>query len=269
MKLKLFGDTTPIPWEDIGVKMPFAPLHKLAQKYESELVKPEPFRITGYSLVDFKHIFEASDWFTTDQEYQIIQRVEYRTANTIAALDQCTPDTICLNIGGGYHHAGKTPKTGYAYSLINDIIWAVDYQLDKGHAVHIIDLDFHFGGGTIKEYVHNQLIRIDDIHNPKGYLYEHQKRYPGERNHLDVTTNIQPWKQADKVLVNLGTDWLETDPLFGKFNTTHRLLLIDFWTRTINNLLAVNKPLAITLGGGYGEECLELYDALIAWLRTL
>lgn len=264
MLVKLFGDRTPIDWQALGVKLPFAPMHELAKKYELEfpyLGAAIPERNNSV-VQDICRTFEISK-LTFPQDIELIQRINHRVQNTITTLDQATPDTICINLGGGYHHGKKYPKDGYAYSLINDIIWAVDRQLEQGKTVGIIDLDFHFGGGTYEYYAENPHVFIQDQHHPKGVLHKHEGLTYAYTDELTVIPYVQP---VDKIILNLGTDWFHDDPVFGKYGNmlSHDILVV--WMETIQQIVDRKIPLCITMGGGYGSDGLSLYEHLIEWL---
>lgn len=272
MKLEIFGDTTPIDWSAMGIKMPFAPMHDLAQLYE---LTPQYEKNLGMLMTlqpqDIDRTFETRT-ITAQQGWDLAQRISYRAKNTIAALDECTPDTVCINLGGGYHHAGKYPDAGYAYSLINDIIWAVDYQLARNKTVGIVDLDFHFGGGTIKYYGYKGInnVWIHDRYHPKGILHQHQYSYAGNpEEKLTVPDMNLPLCQFDKILLNIGTDWYKNDALFGQYGNMEGDDLLDIWKQTITRIINRNIPLCITMGGGYGPYGLKLYESLISWLYWL
>jgi hypothetical protein len=212
MKLKIFGDTTPIDWTAMGIKMPFAPMHELAQLYELEPNHDIYNQIWQFNLTDINRTFEThlpEEHPAYAYKIDLVDRITYRTNNTIAALDQCTPDTICINLGGGYHHAGKYPDTGYAYSLINDIIWAVDYQLAQDKNIGVLDLDFHFGGGTFDYYRNHPQVYVVDQHNIKqGILHQHEIA----ENSIRITNTIEQTvvssvyiRRKDKQIINIAT----------------------------------------------------------------
>lgn len=279
MKLKIFGDTTPINWSAMGIKMPFAPMHELAQLYE---LTSQPQGDLGMLMTlqpqDIDRTFETRA-ITVQQGRDLAQRIAYRAKNTVAALDQCTPNAVCINLGGGYHHAGKYPNMGYAYSLINDIIWAVDYQLEQDKTVGIIDLDFHFGGGTWYKYRYNHwdTVNIIDVHHPQGILQKHGDTTGRlSRSYFTTETLSTPRvfpmcipTNVDKIILNIGTDWYKNDTLFGQYGKMDGGEILDAWKLTIKQITSVNTPLAITMGGGYGPHGLKLYESLISWLCWL
>jgi acetoin utilization deacetylase AcuC-like enzyme len=267
MNTKLFGDTTPINWQELGVRMPFAPMHELAGKYE---LTQQPHGDLGMLMTlvpeDILRTFETKT-ITDTQGYHLAQRIAYRAKNTVAALDQATPSTLCINLGGGYHHAGKYPDTGYAYSLINDICWAVDYQLEQNKTIGIIDLDFHFGGGTLEYYQWNEHVFIYDSFHPKGVLQKHMHLEKSLVPDAILTVPHVMDYTADKYILNIGTDWFIDDPLFGKYGHMPAADLIKVWQGTIQQIVDHKIPLAITMGGGYGDVGLSLYSELITWIQ--
>jgi hypothetical protein len=249
MNLKLFGDPTPINWAELGVRMPFAPMHQLAAKYQLTAPAQQYYPNIGSELpvIDLGDILRTFELTQVDtwEALRLRQRIAYRTANTVAALDTCSPDSISMNIGGGYHHAGKYPKDGYAYSLINDIIWAVDYQLEQNKTIGIIDLDFHFGGGTYGYY--DRRISIQDQHHPVGILHEHVIEPSSEEDwHIEPVSHLRSdlinIPNVDKILLNIGTDWLHSDPLFGKYGDMYDGDLLAVWTDTIASIVNRKYP---------------------------
>jgi acetoin utilization deacetylase AcuC-like enzyme len=280
MNLKIFGDTIPIDWTALAVKMPFAPMHELAEKYKLDNRSYDHFRYfndvrTVASLEDLSRTFEQH-WTMPHVNLNMLEyRIRHRAINTITALDQATPDTVCINLGGGMHHAGKYPNTGYAYSLINDICWAVDYQLEQGQPIQILDFDFHYGGGTFEYYYNHPNVEIFDMHHPKGLLAKHAILPQRERTPIKFTYSTNTLKSLSytfsqnqhKVLLNIGTDWLASDPLFGKYGQMFDGDLLAVWTDTIASIVNRKIPLAITMGGGYSNVGLPVYEELISWVR--
>ena len=277
MKLKIFGDTISIDWSAIGIKMPFAPMHELAQLYELERMSVLcPIDYTKVTDKDIQRTFETNCFISENNKYLLLDRINTRVQNTMSALDQATSDTICINLGGGYHHAGQYPETGYAYSLINDIIWAVDYQLAQNKTVGIIDLDFHFGGGTYSYAQSTPTVAILDVHHFAGVLYKNQD--PAGRVTLTQweTGKLGPERvfatipdTVDKIILNIGTDWYKNDTLFGQNGCMEAEDILFAWQQTIMQITANYTPLAITMGGGYGPHGLKLYQSLISWLSEL
>ena len=265
MRVKLFGDTTPIDWQALNVKMPFAPMHELVNKYE--LIKVEQSYIPKMEIhVDnLDKIFEAD--MSVVEGRELFKRIKYRANNTVAALDQCTSDKVCINLNGGYHHSGKYPNTGYAYSLINDHIWATDYQLEKNPNIRIgiWDIDFHYAGGTIEYYIDNPRVDVFSESNPlKGTLHKHQHLREACLGCYAIELN-----KVDKILLNLGTDYSKEDKLFGDMAWYDRSWVMAIWKNTITEILRCKKPLAITFGGSYGDAGLSMYEELITWLQAL
>jgi acetoin utilization deacetylase AcuC-like enzyme len=286
MKVCLYGDKTPIDWQALNVKMPFAPMHELAAKYKDELTEHDvKLPVLNFTNTDIDRTFELKPvGLLTSKKAALVARIKYRTANTVAALDTCSVDSISINLGGGYHHSGKHPNTGYAYSLINDIIWAVDYQLEQSPdgKIGIVDLDFHFGGGTFEYYLDKSWVYVTDVYHPKGVLHQHDlcqrrdKRWSisniGQRKQIQSLWNPSRANadyDLDKLLINIGTDWLSTDLLFGQYNQDEASDLLNWWQTYIHSCVSRQIPIAITMGGGYGEAGLELYQELIEWIKGL
>ena len=67
---------------------------------------------------------------------------------SILAAQQCMADKVCLNIGGGFHHA--YPDHGEGFCMIHDVAVAIR-RLQRDGAIRTamtVDCDVHHGNGT-------------------------------------------------------------------------------------------------------------------------
>lgn len=67
---------------------------------------------------------------------------------SILAARQALADKVCINIGGGFHHA--FPDHGEGFCMIHDVAVAIRRMQrdDKIHTAMTIDCDVHHGNGT-------------------------------------------------------------------------------------------------------------------------
>jgi acetoin utilization deacetylase AcuC-like enzyme len=67
---------------------------------------------------------------------------------SILAARQCLKDKVCINIGGGFHHA--FPDHGEGFCMINDVAVAIRrlQRDDKIRTAMTVDCDVHQGNGT-------------------------------------------------------------------------------------------------------------------------
>ena len=79
---------------------------------------------------------------------ELMQAFWLAAGGSILAALQCLTDKVCVNIGGGFHHA--FPDHGEGFCMINDVAVAIRrLQRDsKIHTAMTVDCDVHQGNGT-------------------------------------------------------------------------------------------------------------------------
>lgn len=67
---------------------------------------------------------------------------------SILAAELALEDGVCVNLGGGFHHA--FPDHGEGFCMINDVAIAIRrlFQVGKAARVMVLDCDVHQGNGT-------------------------------------------------------------------------------------------------------------------------
>lgn len=183
-----------------------------------------------------------------------------------AALDGTSSFALVRPPG---HHA--EPDQAMGFCLFNNVAVAAAWALGRVRRVAIVDWDLHHGNGTQKIFydsdrvlycsVHqvNSFPRtgwVDEIGNGagKGFTVNAPLREGGtiadyarifDQVFLDVIRRFGP----DLVLVSAGQDPLSDDPGGGM-----RLVPGDFGYLATILSMAVGKPLACVLEGGYGPS---------------
>ena len=118
------------------------------EAYVSALESGEPFHLASSGGI----------WFP-----EIYQLCLSTAGSAVAAVDEALDKGYSGVVGGGGHHAG--PGLGGALSYINDPGIAVRHLQTKGrHKIIVIDLDLHYGNGTVKGLANETDVFLFDYH---------------------------------------------------------------------------------------------------------
>lgn len=190
-----------------------------------------------------------------------VDAVWLAAGGTIAACRRALAEGVCVNLGGGLHHA--FPDHGEGFCMLNDVAIAIR-ALQKTGEIRVamtIDCDVHHGNGTAAIFhgdpsvftlsIHqlnnyplvkppsNLDIDLDDGTKDEEYL---EKLKKGIHQSL---AKIKP----DLIVYLAGADPYRYDQLGGLALTLAGLFQRDKWV-----LLSARErkiPVAVTLAGGY------------------
>jgi len=175
------------------------------------------------------------------------------------------------------HHAGKRRYGGYCY--FNNAFLAARTLADDTHCCPVLDIDYHFGDGSIE--FSNESTPYFSLHaNPwKNYPYldsQEKLDYPHAKLGIlepgtDITQYLDQLSGMLEALsdyspsytvLSLGFDTLATDPIQ---DASLKIRLEDF--RTIGTLIGkkIQVPLLILLEGGY--DIAHLGDCMTSFLN--
>ena len=177
---------------------------------------------------------------------------------------------VAFNPSGGYHHAFPEKAAGFCY--VNDNAIACTTLAEAGKKVLYLDVDVHHGDGLAYGFYDRADIMTISLHeNPKtlfpGTGFEDEIGEGDGKGFcvnlpLPVGTYDEAYMQAfdavvppligaynpDVIVFELGADTLAGDPL------AHLHLTNNAYVDIINRLLAFEKPILATGGGGYNVE---------------
>jgi len=183
---------------------------------------------------------------------------------------------IAFNPSGGYHHAFEDHAGGFCY--VNDIVLGCMALTDAGKRVLFLDIDVHHTDGVQAAFYDRNDVMTISMHQDgrtlfpgTGYVDEigtgDGKGYavnlpmpPGTYDDIYLKAFgavVIPLIRAynpDVIVLEAGADTLQGDPLAGLSLTNN--VFVD----VINNLLAFDKPILATGGGGYNVD-----NAVRAW----
>ncbi len=79
---------------------------------------------------------------------QVVDAFLLHTGGSILAAERALQDGVCINIGGGFHHA--FPEHGEGFCMINDFAVAIRVMQKRGliGRAMTVDCDVHQGNGT-------------------------------------------------------------------------------------------------------------------------
>jgi len=174
---------------------------------------------------------------------------------------------VAFNPSGGYHHAFPEKAAGFCY--INDNAIACTTLAEAGKKVLYLDVDVHHGDGLAYGFYDRSDIMTISLHeNPKtlfpGTGFEDEIGQGEGKGYcvnlpLPVGTYDDAYMTAfdavvppligaynpDVIVFELGADTLAGDPL------AHLQMTNNAYADIINRLLAFEKPILATGGGGY------------------
>jgi len=195
---------------------------------------------------------------------ELIRAVWLCAGGSILAGRMALEDAICVNIGGGFHHA--YPDHGEGFCVLNDLAIAVR-RLQKDGAIQraiTVDCDVHQGNGTAAIFAGDHTVFTLSIHQENNYPY------PKPPSDLDI--NLEDGVGDDEYLARLeegldksltdfqpdlmvyvaGADPYREDQLGGLRLTKEGLEKRD---RLVYEKARAKKiPVAVTLAGGYARK---------------
>ncbi len=110
---------------------------------------------------------------------EIIESFMVTAGGTVAASDFALSDSVCVHIGGGFHHAYPDHAEGFCY--LNDVAIAIARLAREGKIERacVIDCDLHQGNGTAFIFSQDPDVFTFSIHQENNYP-------PKERSDLDI-----------------------------------------------------------------------------------
>jgi acetoin utilization deacetylase AcuC-like enzyme len=125
---------------------------------ESDFLVPQPASESDVMLVHSPHyvnkLMECSLTAREELEMeipyspQLVDAFMLHTGGSILAAERALQDGVCINLGGGFHHA--FPDHGEGFCMINDFAVAIRVMQKRGRIrrAMTVDCDVHQGNGT-------------------------------------------------------------------------------------------------------------------------
>ncbi|HEV8384047.1 MAG TPA: histone deacetylase [Candidatus Acidoferrales bacterium] len=183
---------------------------------------------------------------------------------SILAGQRALEDGICVNIGGGFHHA--FPDHGEGFCAIHDVAIAIRrLQFDKAVATAmVVDTDVHHGNGTAEIFGGDGDVFTLSIHQENNYPYPkppsnidlHLPDGIGDADYLAILEKhlMQAFHDFHpEVLFYVGgADPFMEDQLGGLRLTLDGLQQRD--RMVFDHARRLSVPVAVTLAGGYARR---------------
>ncbi|KQM70567.1 histone deacetylase family protein [Sphingomonas sp. Leaf20] len=186
---------------------------------------------------------------------------------------------FAANTAGGSHHA--LAETGAGYCVFNDLAVAAVRLVEQGDAqrILVVDCDVHQGDGTAALLAGRPEIATYSIHAEKNFPVRKARSSldvalpdgVDDAGYLDILQQtlvpLLDEVRPDLILYQAGVDPFAGDRL-GRLSLTLDGLVRR--ERLIAGLaIARGVPLASTVGGGYGDEALEIAQRHVTAIMTL
>jgi acetoin utilization deacetylase AcuC-like enzyme len=188
-----------------------------------------------------------------------------------------TTQCVAVNLGGGFHHAGRSRGAGFC--VFNDMAVAIARLRQQGfaEAALIVDLDLHDGNGTREIFASDPSVHTFSIHN------EHW----GNTAAVADTSIALGAGVSDELY--LGTLLKTLPPVFESVRPGLVIYLagcdvaaddaIGNWKISADGMLARDRfvvglvggqgaRLVVVVGGGYGDEAWRYSARFFSWLLT-
>lgn len=182
---------------------------------------------------------------------------------------------VAVNLGGGFHHAEAARGTGFC--VFNDVAVAIARLRRRGYhrRVLVVDLDLHDGNGTRSIFAADPTVHTFSVHNHHWGSTEALESTSialgdgvGDEEYLGTLVKTLPPVverfRPGLVIYVAGCDVAAGDHLGTWRLSGEAVLARDRLVAELARGRAI--PLAVTLGGGYGEDAWRPTARFLGWL---
>jgi len=257
---------------------------------EGDFIVPRPASESEVMLVHSPHYVNKLLEGTLSAREELQMEIPYspevvdafmlHTGGSILAAEQALTDGVCINLGGGFHHA--FPEHGEGFCMIHDFAVAIrTWQSRKCiRRAMTVDLDVHQGNGTA--FIFNTAGRNPGTVFTISLHQEHNYPYTKPSSSIDVglrdgCSDAEYLAWLDTALTNglgrfepelicyvAGADPFREDQLGGLDLTIEGLQRRD--EMVFRAARARNIPVMVTLAGGYA---IQLEDTVTIHCNTV
>ena len=212
---------------------------------------------------------------------EVVDAFMLHAGGSILAAELALTDGVCINLGGGFHHA--FPEHGEGFCMINDFAVAIRTLQSRKriHRAMTVDLDVHQGNGTA--FIFNTPGRNPGTVFTISLHQEHNYPYTKPSSSIDVglrdgCSDAEYLAWLDTALGNglgqfepelicyvAGADPFREDQLGGLDLTIEGLQRRD--EMVFRAARARNIPVMVTLAGGYAnhmEDTVTIHCNMVA-----
>lgn len=209
---------------------------------------------------------------------QVLRPMRIASGGTLLACRLALENRICINLGGGYHHADSDHGGGFCVYSDIPIALKTLYQERKIKKALIVDTDAHQGNGFANCLRNSGFGKVLDFYDESIYPWPkviedmsvplpagssgHYYLGELEKNLPVALRQFEP----DLIVYNAGSDVLDSDPLSSLQLTASDLKERDLFV--ISSARQRNIPIAMVLAGGYSKEsAVAHFDSIRAILE--
>jgi len=202
-------------------------------------------------------------------EWRVLRPMRWGAGGTLLACRLALEKGLAINLGGGYHHAGRDRCGGFCVYADVPLALVTLKQEGRVQSVLVVDTDAHQGNGT-----------ADALRPcPWAHLLDffEEDIFPWPKVEEEMAVPLPPWTNGaeyldalrehlpraldlfrpDLVVYNAGSDVLWSDPLSRLFLTAEEMAERDLYV--VTEVRERGVPLAMVLSGGYGPASWEAH----------
>jgi histone deacetylase 11 len=248
-------------------RRPRAVTHRdLLQVHTGEYLRTLRERLVLARILEVPVIRYLPGWLVA---WRVLRPMRWATGGTLLASRLAIEKGLAINLGGGFHHAGRDHGGGFCVYADVPLALAVLKEEGRIGSALVVDTDAHQGNGTADiirswEWAHILDLFEDDLFPwPKAEEAMPVPLQPGigGNEYLDILReNLPPALDRyspDLVVYNAGSDVLASDPLSGLVLTPAEMAERDLFV--VTEVREPGIPLAMVLSGGYGPASWEAH----------
>lgn len=207
----------------------------------------------------------------------LVRRTLASAGGTLAAARNALESGFGGTLAGGTHHAFRSQGAGFC--VFNDVAIAIHWLRREGRArrIAVVDLDVHQGDGTAHFFEGDPDVLTLSLHGKNNFPFRKQRSRmdvelpdgTGDAEYLAALDGALPrvWEFRPQIVFYLsGVDALEGDRLGRLAMSLEGMKARD--RRVMEGARERSLPLAVTLGGGYGEPIERTVEAHANTFRT-
>jgi acetoin utilization deacetylase AcuC-like enzyme len=203
---------------------------------------------------------------------ELVQAFWLAAGGSILAGQRALSDAICINLGGGFHHA--FPDHGEGFCMINDIAIAVRRLQHDGRIQRaiVLDCDVHQGNGTAVIFNRRSVLArvLPSVSASTLRRTQHGSIFEANDNEADVLTislhqenNYPSWKPQSSIDINL-PDGITDEPYLAWLDNALSSALRQLQPDLISYVAGADPYKEDQLGGlGLTIEGLKKRDELV------
>lgn len=242
---------------------------------ELELVHPRTYLERLTRMTERPELGYAE--FEVPVSRTVLDAFRIQTGGSILAARTALERGAAANLGGGFHHAFA--DRGEGFCLLNDLAVLIRVMRRDGliRTAAVVDLDLHQGNGTARIFRDDPDVFTFSMHQERLYPAKERSSLDigldngtGDAEYLRLLRGALPKALGgppDLVVYQAGADPFEEDQL-GDLKLT-KAGLAERDAIVFREVSRIDRPVVVTLGGGYPPRTEDVVDIHAATLRLM